>query len=313
MMDNRGIQYSVVVPLYNEEQVLRETYRRLKSALNSTGETYEIILVDDGSRDRTLEIARDLGNRDWRVKILSFSRNFGHQAAITAGMDYSSGMAVVVIDADLQDPPDAILKMIEKWKQGYDVVYGKRLQRRGESFFKKVTARVFYRTLNSMTDVDIPVDAGDFRLIDRKVCEALKTLPEHNRYVRGLIGWLGFKQTGVGFIREGRFAGKTKYPLGKMIRFANDAIASFSYKPLKIATYAGAAVSVSSLAYLAVLLLERYAGKLAVPGGTVAVALSLLLNGLIFLFLGIIGEYLGRICDEARGRPLYVIDKKEGF
>lgn len=312
-MDNREIEYSVVVPLYNEESVIQETYKRLKKVMEATDGSYEVIFVNDGSRDRTLEIARGIRGRDKRIKLLSFSRNFGHQVAITAGMDYSSGKAVVVIDADLQDPPEIILKMIEKWKQGYDVVYGKRLARKGETCFKKITAKLFYRTLKGMADVDLPVDAGDFRLIDRKVCDALKSIPEHNRYVRGLISWLGFKQTGVGFVREERFAGETKYPLKKMIRFAADAVASFSYRPLSLATYVGVGVSVSSSAYLIFILLEKLFNSPAAPGWTVIVALSLLLNGFMFIFLGIIGEYVGRIYDEAKGRPLYIIREKDGF
>jgi dolichol-phosphate mannosyltransferase len=309
---SQELQYSVVVPLYNEELVIHETYKRLKSVMDSTGESYEIIFVNDGSRDKTLEIARSLCREDKSIKLLGFSRNFGHQVAITAGMDYAGGKAVIVIDADLQDPPEVILKMIEKWKEGYEVVYGRRIKRMGETFLKKATAAVFYRVLKSMTSVDIPVDTGDFRLIDRKVCDALKSIPERNRYVRGLISWLGFKQTGVEFVREERFAGETKYPLKKMVKFAADAITSFSYKPLKIATYAGTVLSLSSFAYL-LFLLEKLFTRRPVAGWAPAVTLCLLCNGLLFILLGIIGEYVGRIYDEAKGRPLYIIDEKEGF
>lgn len=312
-MNNKDIDYSIIVPLYNEELVVKETYKRLKEVMDSTNEAYEIIFVNDGSRDNTAEMTREICKKDRNIKLLSFSRNFGHQVAITAGMDYSSGKAVVVIDADLQDPPEVMLKMIEKWKQGYDVVYGKRLKRKGDTLFKKITAKAFYRVLKSMTDVDIPVDTGDFRLIDRKVCDALKTIPERNRYVRGLISWLGFKQTGVEFVREERFAGETKYPLKKMIKFASDAITSFSYKPLKAATYLGVAVSFSSSAYLMWVLFEKLFTHHVVQGWTSIVALSLLFNGLMFIMLGIIGEYTGRIYDEAKGRPLYIIGEKEGF
>ncbi|MCR4436887.1 MAG: glycosyltransferase family 2 protein [Clostridiales bacterium] len=311
-MYSQELQYSVVVPLYNEELVIHETYKRLKSVMDSTGESYEIIFVNDGSRDKTLEIARSLCREDKSIKLLGFSRNFGHQVAITAGMDYAGGKAVIVIDADLQDPPEVILKMIEKWKEGYEVVYGRRIKRMGETFLKKATAAVFYRVLKSMTSVDIPVDTGDFRLIDRKVCDALKSIPERNRYVRGLISWLGFKQTGVEFVREERFAGETKYPLKKMVKFAADAITSFSYKPLKIATYAGTVLSLSSFAYL-LFLLEKLFTRRPVAGWAPAVTLCLLCNGLLFILLGIIGEYVGRIYDEAKGRPLYIIDEKEGF
>lgn len=312
-MAGQEIQYSVIVPLYNEELVIKESYKRLKNVMDSTDESYEIIFVNDGSMDKTLGIAKEICKRDKNIKLLSFSRNFGHQAAITAGMDYSGGKAVIVIDADLQDPPEVMLRMIEKWKQGYDVVYGKRLKRIGETFFKKITAKAFYRTLKGMTDVNIPVDTGDFRLIDRKVCDALKLIPERNRYVRGLVSWLGFRQTGVEFVREERFAGETKYPFKKMVRFASDAITSFSYKPLKIATYTGSAVSVFSLIYLIVILFENLFSSDAVPGWSAIVVLSFLLNGLMFVMLGIIGEYVGRIYDEAKGRPLYIIGEKEGF
>lgn len=312
-MSENVIQYSVVVPLYNEELVIQETYKRLKKVMDSTNESYEIIFVNDGSRDKTAELAKEICSQDKHIKFISFSRNFGHQLAITAGMDNSRGNAVVVIDADLQDPPEVMLKMIEKWKEGYEVVYGKRTKRKGETLFKKFTAKMFYRTLNSLTDVDIPVDTGDFRLIDRKVCDALKTVPERNRYVRGLISWLGFKQVGVEFVREERFAGETKYPLKKMIKFAIDAITSFSYKPLKMATYAGSIISGFSFLYLLFVLFERLFTSLTVPGWSSIAALTLFFNGVTFIMLGIIGEYVGRIYDEAKGRPLYIIGEKKGF
>ncbi|KZL93989.1 glycosyltransferase family 2 protein [Clostridium magnum] len=312
-MDETNIQYSIVVPLYNEELVIKETYKRLKKVMETTGEAYEIIFVNDGSKDRTLEMVKDICNKDKNIKLISFSKNFGHQIAITAGMNNSNGKAAIVIDADLQDPPEIILKMIEKWKEGYDVVYGKRLSRRGETFFKKVTAKAFYRTLRVMTDVDIPVDTGDFRLIDRKVCEALKRVPERNRYVRGIISWLGFKQTGVEFAREERFAGETKYPLKKMIKFASDAIISFSYKPLRLAIIIGFSISIFSFLYLIVIVFKKLFVNDAIHGWTSIVALSLFFNGLVLIMLGIIGEYIGRIYDEVKGRPLYIIDEKVGF
>ena len=312
-MCDTGIQYSIIVPLYNEEEVIHETYRRLKEVMDSTREPYEIIFVNDGSRDKTVEIAKKMHSDDENLKLISFSRNFGHQVAITAGMDFANGKAIVVIDADLQDPPEVILKMIEKWKEGYEVVYGKRVKRKGETFFKKFTAKAFYRTLNSLTDVDIPVDTGDFRLIDRKVCDALKEIPEHNRYVRGLVSWLGFKQTGVEFIREERFAGTTKYPLKKMLKFATDALTSFSYKPLKFATYIGSTISALSLAALMILLIEKIFYISQVPGWTMFASVILLINGLMLAVLGILGEYIGRIYDEAKGRPLYIVGEKAGF
>lgn len=312
-MDKTIIQYSIVVPIYNEELVINEAYKRLKKVMNLTDETYEIIFVNDGSRDRSFDMVKDICNKDKNIKLISFSRNFGHQLAITAGMNNSNGKAVIVIDADLQDPPEIMLKMIEKWKEGYEVVYGKRLSREGETFFKKITAKAFYRILRVMTDVDIPVDTGDFRLIDRKVCEALKRVPERNRYVRGIISWLGFKQIGVEFSREERLAGETKYPFRKMVKFALDAIISFSYKPLKLASITGFTISILSFLYLIIVVFKKITINDAINGWTSIVALSLFFNGLVLIILGIIGEYIGRIYDEVKGRPLYIIDEEVGF
>ncbi|NLG84209.1 MAG: glycosyltransferase family 2 protein [Firmicutes bacterium] len=299
--------YSVVVPMYNEEEVVRETYRRLKAVMDSLGEPYELIFVNDGSKDDTLAILKEFAAADPAVKIVDFSRNFGHQIAITAGMDYAAGEAVVVIDGDLQDPPEIIPAMIARWKEGYEVVYGKRKERKGEPFFKRATARLFYRLLNRLTEVEMPVDVGDFRLLDRKVCAALRELPEHNRYVRGIISWLGFRQTSVEFIREPRFAGRTKYPLRKMMRLAKDALASFSYKPLRLATWLGFLTSGLGVLLFLSALRRRFA---AVEGGSgllLVLAVNLLLQGTGFLLLGIVGEYLGRIYDEAKRRPLYIV------
>lgn len=301
---------SVVVPMYNEEEVLHETYRRLTEVMKNSGVSYEIVFVNDGSRDKTYSMLNEICDKDKRVKLLDFSRNFGHQIAITAGMDHSIGQCVVVIDGDLQDPPEVIPEMIKKWKEGYDVVYGKRISRKGESFFKKFTATMFYRFLKSMTDVNIPVDTGDFRLIDRRVCEALKHVNEKNRYVRGLVSWLGFKQTAVEFEREERFAGETKYPLKKMLKLAFDGITSFSYKPLKLATYIGAFISLASFLYLFFIIIQRiFFPETLQPGWASILAVSLFFNGITLLMLGIIGEYVGRIYDEAKGRPLYLIRK----
>lgn len=307
------MQYSIIVPLYNEELVISETYKRLKSVMDFTKESYEIIFVNDGSRDKTTSLAKEIAAQDSTIKLINFSRNFGHQVAITAGMDFATGNAIVVIDADLQDPPEVMLKMFEKWKEGYDVVYGKRAKRKGEGYFKKITAKIFYRGLNAMTDVEIPVDVGDFRLIDRKVCDALKSLSERNRYVRGLVSWLGFKQTSVDFIREERFAGETKYPLKKMLKFAADAITSFSYKPLKIATFVGLFVSLLSFAYLVFVIFQAVFTTWTVSGWSSLIAVSLFFNGVILIILGIMGEYIGRIYDEAKGRPIYIISEKVGF
>ncbi|NLC67193.1 MAG: glycosyltransferase family 2 protein [Clostridiaceae bacterium] len=311
--NNTACSYSVVVPVYNEELVVNETYRRLKNVMESTGEPYEIIFVNDGSRDGTREIVTGLCRQDKNVKLIDLSRNFGHQLAITAGMDNASGQAVIVIDADLQDPPEVIIDMIKKWKEGYDVVYGKRIKRKGETFFKRFTAKLFYRLLKGIADVDVPQDVGDFRLIDRKVCDALKLLPERNRYVRGLISWLGFRQTGVEFVRDERFAGESKYPLKKMIKFAMDAITSFSYRPVKIATYVGTVISAASFIYLIVVVIQKLFTRTTVPGWASIVAINLFFNGIILIMLGIIGEYIGRIYDESKRRPLYIIREKIGF
>lgn len=312
-MKSNPVEYSIVVPVFNEELVIDESYKRLKEVMDTSGGSYELIFVNDGSRDGTFLKLREISGRNANVKVINFSRNFGHQVAITAGMDYASGKAIVVIDADLQDPPRVILDMIAKWKEGYEVVYGQRLKRKGETIFKKLTAKLFYRTLRSMTNVDIPVDTGDFRLIDRKVCDALKALPERNRFVRGLVSWVGFKQTGVEFVREERFAGETKYPLRKMIRFATDAITSFSHKPLKLATFTGMTISGLSFLYLLYVIGERLLTEHTVPGWSSIVAINLFFNGIILIILGIIGEYIGRIYDESKQRPLYLVSEEIGF
>jgi Glycosyltransferases involved in cell wall biogenesis len=314
VMNEQIIQYSIVVPLYNEELVINETSKRLVGVMDGIGETYEIIFVNDGSKDKTLEIVQGICRVNHNIKLLSFSRNFGHQIAITAGMDYASGAAIVVIDADLQDPPEIIPQMIAKWKEGYEVVYGQRSERKGETFFKRWSARLFYMLLKNLTDVDVPMDVGDFRLIDRKVLEALSRLPERNRYVRGMVSWVGFKQTGVEFVRDERFAGETKYPLRKMIKFAVNAITSFSYKPLRMATYLGSLVSLMSFIFIFYVIYEKvFQPETTVPGWASLAAISLFFNGVVLILLGIIGEYIGRIYDEAKGRPLYIISEQTGF
>ena len=302
---------SVIIPVFNETEVIDVTYKRMKSVMDGIEMEYELIFVNDGSRDDTEHKIAGYAKKDRTVKLLSFSRNFGHQCAISAGMDYASGDAVVVIDADLQDPPELIPKMIKKWQEGYEVVYGKRLKRKGETLFKKATAKLFYRTLKHLTSVDIPVDTGDFRLIDRKVCDVFRRLQEKNRFIRGLVSWIGFRQTYVEYVREERLAGETKYPLKKMMRFAMDGILSFSYIPLKIASFLGFLISGLSFLYLIFVLIQKLfypAGLL--PGWTSIVAVLLIFNGIILILLGVIGEYIGRIYDEVRNRPLYIIDKK---
>ena len=304
---------SVVVPVFNEEAVLPETYKRLNSVMESMNEPYELIFVNDGSKDRTAEILTEICSRDPNVKLVNFSRNFGHQLASTAGMDYSTGETVVLIDADLQDPPEIIPDMLRKWREGYDVVYGVRIKRNGETWFKKLTARLFYRFIRSMTDVELPVDTGDFRLIDRKVCVALARINEKNRYIRGIISWLGFNQTGIEYIRDKRLAGESKYPLKKMLRFACDGIASFSYKPLKLASYCGGFLSALSLVNLLVLAGQRLFTKTAVAGWASVLAVSLFFNGIMLIIMGIIGAYIGRIYDEVKGRPLYIVKETKNM
>ncbi|SHE78473.1 glycosyltransferase family 2 protein [Desulforamulus putei] len=307
------VAYSIVVPVFNEEEVIAVTYERLKKVMDTTGRPYELLFVNDGSKDKTAQILSQICQQDTNVKLINFSRNFGHQVAISAGMDNALGQAVVVIDADLQDPPEIILQMIEKWQEGYDVVYATRKERKGETLFKKWTAAMFYRLLRSITDVDIPVDTGDFRLIDRKVCNVMRNIKEKNRFVRGLVSWVGFRQTAVEYVREERFAGETKYPLRKMIKLSLDAMTAFSHKPLKLATYLGLLFSSLSFLYLLFVVFEKLFTPYTVPGWTSILATSLFFNGIILTILGIIGEYIGRIYDETKDRPLYIIDSTIGF
>ena len=311
---NKNPTYSIIAPVYNEEGNLRELYAQMKQTLETTGETWELVLVNDGSRDRSMEIMQALQQQDPRVKIVDFAKNFGHQLAVTAGLDYAQGDAVVIIDADLQDPPAVILQMIEQWKQGYQVVYAVRSERKGESWFKEFTAKAFYRLIYRITDVDIPLDTGDFRLMDRKVVDTLKTMRERHRFIRGMTSWVGFKQTGVEYVREERFAGETHYPFTKMFKFALDAITGFSYLPLQIATYAGFAIAaLSAIATLVVIYARLFLESKAFLGQATTLVVVLFLGGIQLITLGIIGEYLGRIYDEVRGRPLYIVSRASGF
>lgn len=302
------VVYSVVVPLYNEELVIDESYRRLKEVMDSTKENYEIIFINDGSIDSTKDKADNICKKDEKIRLVNFSRNFGHQAAITAGMDVAKGKAIVVIDADLQDPPEVIVEMIKKWKEGYEVVYAKRAKRQGEGFFKKFTATMFYRLLKNITSIDIPVDTGDFRLIDRKVCDALTSLPEKNRYVRGLVSWVGYKQTSVEFVRQERFAGETKYPLKKMIKLAFDGITSFSYKPLTVASYVGGITFFIGIIGFIVEIIKSVTNHTNILSLGMILTTNLIMFGLIFFSIGIMGQYIGRIFDESKNRPMYIID-----
>lgn len=308
---------SIVAPVYNEEAILPELYRRMTAVMEKAGEPYELVLVNDGSRDRSPGIMRELHDQDPRVKVINFSRNFGHQVAITAGTDYAQGDAVIIIDADLQDPPEVILDLIQRWREGYEVVYAVRAEREGETWFKEFTASVFYRLIAGITNVDIPMDTGDFRLMDRRVVDAVKQMREQHRFMRGLSSWVGFKQTGVEYVRRQRYAGETKYPFRKMLKFAIDGITSFSYLPLQLATYFGFFVAALSLVGIVVTILLRLFmqgdNNTALYGQATTLVAVLFLGGVQLIFLGIIGEYLGRIYDEVKGRPLYIVAETLGF
>ncbi|OMF24664.1 glycosyltransferase family 2 protein [Paenibacillus sp. FSL H8-0259] len=306
------VRYSIIIPMFNEEEVIQETYRRIKKVMGATGESYELLFVNDGSMDNCAQMIEEYSYWDESVKLIDLSRNFGHQIAITAGMDYALGDAVVIIDADLQDPPELILDMIAEWKKGYEVVYAKRIKRNGESLFKKWTAALFYRILRYSTDISIPVDTGDFRLIDRKVCDELKRLPEKNRFVRGLVSWVGFRQKALEYERDERLAGETKYPLKRMIKLSLDGITSFSYKPLKLAGYLGALLSASGFLYLMYVLYLALFTDEAVKGWASMIGITLTFNGFVLIMLGVLGEYVGRIYDESKGRPLYIVQEFYG-
>ena len=303
---------SVVIPMYYEEAVAQECYERITKVLkNIQNYEYEIIFVNDGSKDRTLSILEEISDKDSNVKVLSFSRNFGHQAAVTAGIKHVTGDAIVIIDADLQDPPELIPEMVKLWEQGNEVIYGKRKTRKGESKFKLLTAKMFYKTLNALSDVEIPKDTGDFRLVDRKVVDVVNSMPEHNKFLRGLFSWVGFKQVAYEYERKERFAGKTKYPLKKMLKLAADGIISFSTKPLKIVGGLGIISIVVSLAIL-IYSLVSYIFELnnLVPGWTSIMVAITLFSGVQLLSIWIISEYIARIYDETKKRPQYIIDKK---
>ncbi len=303
---------SIVVPVFNEEEVIRESYKRLKSVMDENSYLYELIFINDGSRDNTLSILEQIASEDPLCKVVGFSRNFGHQVAVSAGLDYSSGDAVVIIDGDLQDPPEVISEMIQKWQDGYDVVYGKRKKRQGETVFKRLTAFMFYRFLRSMSGQPIPLDTGDFRLMDRRVVEVIKSMPEKDRFLRGMVSWVGFKQTPVEFVRQERFAGETKYPLKAMVKLAGDGITSFSSKPIKIATKVGIFITICSMVYFIVSLCLVLLANSMDPIN-IALAGIFMLNGLLFIAIGLIGTYIGRIYEEAKNRPLYIVRDTMGF
>lgn len=301
---------SIVVPVYNEQEVLDAFYDRVKSVVDSLEElNHELIFVDDGSADNSYQKLRELADQDERVKVLKFSRNFGHQVAITAGIEKATGEAVVVMDADLQDPPEVITKFVKKWQEGFDVVYGVRERRQGESKAKLVTASTFYRLLKMITKIDIPVDVGDFRLMSRRAVEHFKSLRERDRFVRGLVSWIGFKQTGVVYARDSRYAGNTKFPYRKMIKFAFDGITSFSNVPLKVATWLGYLTSLLAFLYGVSVFIQKLAG-ITVQGWATIMFGMLFLGGVQLICLGIIGEYIARIFNEIKQRPLYILEEE---
>lgn len=302
---------SIVVPMYYEEEVAKECYSRLKGILEKIENyNYEIIFINDGSKDKTLPILMEIAEKDKNVKIISFARNFGHQCAVTAGLQYVTGDAIVIIDADLQDPPELIPDMLKLWEDGNDVIYGKRKSREGESKFKLLTASMFYKTLNALSDVEIPKDTGDFRLVDRKVVDVINSLPEHNKFLRGLFSWVGFKQTPFEYERKERFAGKTKYPLKKMLKLAKDGIFSFSTKPLKIVGAMGIiSIIISILILIYAILSYAFNWNNLTAGWTSLMVTMTFLGGMILVSLWMIGEYIGRIYDETKRRPQYIIEK----
>lgn len=313
-MENAQPTFSIIAPCFNEEDSLPELYRRISSVMKGIGESWELVLIDDGSGDRTAQVMQQLYQQDPdHVRAVLFARNFGHQIAVTAGMDHARGQAVILIDADLQDPPELISQMAQKWREGYEVVYAVRAEREGESWFKRTTASLFYRLVYRITDVEIPLDTGDFRLMDRRVVQAMQAMREHHRFIRGMVSWVGFRQIGLPYKREKRFAGETKYPLRKMLRFAWDGVTGFSSFPLQLATYLGFAIAAfNALAILMVIYLRAFTDAEPLEGQATTLVMVLFLGSIQLISLGIIGEYLGRIYTEVRGRPLYILRETLG-
>lgn len=303
------ILLSVVVPIYNEEKNIPELYHRLNNTVSGISDKNEIIFVNDGSKDNSLLELQRLSENNPNVFYINFSRNFGHQIAVSAGLDASNGKAVVIIDGDLQDPPELIVDLFRKYKQGYEVVYAKREKREGESLFKKISAKLFYRILKSITSIDIPLDTGDFRLIDRKVVSYLKQMPEQNKFLRGQIAWLGFKQTSVLFNRESRKHGKTSYSLGNMFKFAIDGITSFSDKPLQLVSKLGFAFSFLSFIIIAYAIYSHFVLHRTITGWTSLIVSSMFFGGVQLISIGVMGEYISRINKNALKRPLYIIEQ----
>jgi len=301
------ITYTIIAPIFNEKENLPELHRRVSEVMDSTHEPWELVLVDDGSTDGSSDIIRDMAKKDRHIRPVIFARNFGHQVAVTAGLDYSRGDAVVIIDADLQDPPELILEMSKKWKEGNEVVFAVRAEREGESWFKLWTASLFYRIIYRITDVKIPLDTGDFRLMDRKVVDVMNRMRERHRFLRGMSAWVGFKQVGVEYKRAARKAGETKYPFRKMFRLAINAVTGFSYFPLQVATFFGFISASVAIIAIPVVALLRLAGTHFFEGQTTTLIAVLFLGGVQLISLGVLGEYIGRLYDEAKGRPLYIV------
>jgi polyisoprenyl-phosphate glycosyltransferase len=313
MADSERPVLSLVVPFYNEELVIHEFHSRIVPVLEATKESFEVICVNDGSRDKTAEMLDVICAADSRFKALHFSRNFGHQAAVTAGVHAARGQCAVIIDADLQDPPELIHSLLAKWREGFDIVYAQRRARAGEGRMKRGTAFLFYRTLAKITETEIPLDTGDFCLLDRKVIDVMNVMPEHNRYLRGLRAWVGFRQAAVEFDRRERFAGESKYSLRRMVRFALDGIVSLSWAPLRMAIWLGLFSAVISLLLAIVLLVEKLAGTYESAGWASMIVVVLFLGGVQLVCIGAVGEYIGRIYDEVKQRPLYIIARTSGF
>ena len=309
MEANKKPSLSIVIPVFNEQDILPELHQRLNNAAKQITDSYELIFINDGSRDNTFPILKQLAGNDKHVRYLSFSRNFGHQIAVTAGLDNCKGEGVGIIDGDLQDPPELIPEMYAKYKKGFKVVYAKRVKRKGETFLKKFTAKIFYRLLKKITSVDIPLDTGDFRLIDKEIVEYLKQMPEQNKFLRGQIAWLGFSQTFVNFERDSRNTGKTNYSIRKMVRLAMDGITAFSDVPLKFATTLGFIVSLVAFLIILYALFSFFVLERTITGWTSLIISTMFIGGIQLLALGIIGEYISRINTNMRDRPLYIIDQ----
>jgi len=302
-------KYSVVAPVYNEIGCVQEFYQQASAAIKTLHESWELVLVDDGSTDGSTNAIREIAKKDAHVRPVIFARNFGHQIAVTAGLDYARGNAVIIIDADLQDPPAVMLDLIKKWKEGFEVVYAVRRKREGESWFKLFTASLFYRLIYRITDVKIPLDTGDFRLLDRKIVDIMGQMRERHRFLRGMAAWVGYRQVGVEYDRKERFAGKTKYPLGKMLKLALNAITSFSYFPLQMATYIGFLSAGISILAIPIVVALRLSNQAALLGQATTLIAVLFFGGVQLITLGILGEYVGRIYDESKGRPLYIVSE----